>query len=255
MKLSDWIAQPNPIIISWKVGRTGASAMTRILYSLCGADESRPFSPHCWKVVQALHHKGLDFVEKPTPFTQIPSIEGGFSKTVPILRDGNELIRDSFEIALYLEDRYPDRPTLFGGEGGKALSRFVERFSQTIVHPMVTNIAVADIHDMLDETDQVYFRGTREAFLGRRLEDVKAERAAVIAEFPAKLEPVRQTLKYQDFLGGDGPLFADYILFGALQWMRVTAGTKVLADDDPVGLWFERCLDLHDGAGRRVTAA
>src|SRR6218665_3785804 len=100
-------------------------AMTRILYSLCGADESRPFSPHCWKVVQALAHKGLDFIEKPTPFTEIPTLENGFSKTVPILRDGNELIRDSFDIALYLEERYPDRPTLFGGEGGKALSRFV----------------------------------------------------------------------------------------------------------------------------------
>lgn len=229
--------------------------MTRILYSLCGSDERRPFSPHCWKVVQALHHKGLDFVERPTPFTQIPALENGFSRTVPILRDGNELVRDSFEIALYLEDRYPDRPTLFGGEGGKALSRFVERFCQSIVHPMVTNIAVADIHDMLDETDRIYFRTSREAFLGRRLEEVKAERDAVIAEFPARLEPVRQTLRYQDFLGGDGPLFADYILFGALQWMRITADTKVLAEDDAVALWFERCLDLHDGAGRRVTAA
>lgn len=229
--------------------------MTRILYSLCGADESRPFSPHCWKVVQALHHKGLDFVEQPTPFTRIPALENGFSRTVPILRDGNELVRDSFEIALYLEDRYPDRPTLFGGEGGKALSRFIERFSQSIVHPMITNIAVADIHDMLDDEDRAYFRSSREAFLGRRLEEVRAERDAVIAEFPLKLEPVRQTLKYQDFLGGEGPLFADYILFGALQWMRITAGAQVFAEDDPVGLWFERCLDLHDGAGRRVAAA
>jgi len=229
--------------------------MTRILYSLCGADESRPFSPHCWKTVMALRHKQLDFVEKPTPFTEIPTLENGFSKTVPILRDGNELIRDSFEIALHLEETYPDRPTLFGGEGGKALSRFVERFSQTIIHPAVTNIAVADIHDMLGETDQVYFRKSREAFLGRTLEEVKAGRNAEIAAFAAKLEPVRQTLKYQDFLGGDGPLFADYILFGALQWMRITAGTKVLADDDPVASWFERCLDLHEGIGRSVTAA
>jgi glutathione S-transferase len=147
--------------------------MTRILYSLCGADESRPFSPHCWKVVLALKHKGLDFVEKPSPFTAIPSLEDGFSKTVPILRDGNELVRDSFEIAVYLEDRYPDRPTLFSGEGGKALSRFVERFSQTIVHPAITAIAVADIHDMLDETDQRYFRATREKMLGRSLEDIR----------------------------------------------------------------------------------
>ncbi|WJH39560.1 glutathione S-transferase family protein [Aliirhizobium terrae] len=228
---------------------------TRILYSLCGADESRPFSPHCWKVVLALKHKGLDFEERPTPFTRIPQLENGFSKTVPILRDGNELIRDSFEIALYLEERYPSRPTLFGGEGGKALSRFVERFSQSIVHPAITGIAVADIHDMLDETDQIYFRTSREKFLGKTLEDMRSGRDSAVSAFAAKLEPVRQTLAHQDFLGGDGPLFADYILFGALQWMRITTGAKVFAADDPVGVWFERCLDLHDGVGRSVTAA
>lgn len=228
---------------------------TRILYSLCGADESRPFSPHCWKVVLALKHKGLDFIEKPTPFTQIPTLENGFSKTVPILRDGNELIRDSFDIALYLEERYPNRPTLFGGEGGKALSRFIERFSQSIVHPAIVGIAVADIHDMLDETDQVYFRSTREKALGRTLEEFREERQAAIAAFAAKLEPVRQTLAFQPFLGGEAPLFADYILFGALQWMRITAAAEVFAADDPVGNWFERCLDLHEGVGRSVTAA
>ncbi len=228
---------------------------TRILYSLCGADESRPFSPHCWKVLLALKHKQLDFIEKPTPFTQIPDLENGFSRTVPILRDGNELIRDSFDIALYLDERYPDRPTLFGGEGGKALSRFVERFSQTIVHPAIVGIAVADIHDMLGEPDQAYFRASREKMLGKSLEDLRAGRQAAITGFAARLEPVRQTLAYQDFLGGDGPLFADYILFGALQWMRVTSAARVFAEDDPVGRWFERCLDLHDGVGRSVTAA
>lgn len=229
--------------------------MTRILYSLCGADERRPFSPHCWKIVLALRHKGLDFIEKPTPFTEIPSLENGFSKTVPILRDGNELIRDSFEIALYLEETYPNRPTLFGGEGGKAMARFVEGFSQMAVHTAVTRIVVKSIHDMLEEKDQVYFRESRETRLGRTLEEVDAGRQAEIAAFAARLEPLRHTLKYQEFIGGDGPLFADYILFGALQWMRVTTGAKVFADDDPVGTWFERCLDLHDGVGRRVTAA
>jgi glutathione S-transferase len=229
--------------------------MTRILYSLCGADESRPFSPHCWKVVLALHHKGLDFVERPSPFTKISEIEGGFSKTVPILRDGNELIRDSFDIALYLEDKYPDRPTLFGGEGGRALSRFVERFSQSIVHPAISQFAVPHIHDMLGETDQVYFRASREKLLGKTLEEMRASREAAVTAFAVKLEPVRQTLGHQAYLGGDAPLFADYILFGALQWMRITTGAQVFANDDPVKAWFERCLDLHNGVGRSVTPA
>jgi glutathione S-transferase len=255
MNSSDWITATFAIIIVVRSEARELTMTTRILYSLCGADEARPFSPHCWKVVLALKHKGLDFIEKPTPFTQIPTLEDGFSKTVPILRDGNELVRDSFEIALYLEERYPDRPTLFGGEGGKALSRFVERFSQSIVHPAVTGIAVADIHDMLGETDRVYFRETREKMLGKSLEDLRSARDAAMAGFSAKLEPVRQTLAYQAFLGGDGPLFADYILFGALQWLRITSTSDVFAGDDPVGQWFERCLDLHEGVGRSVTPA
>ncbi len=62
-------------------------------------------------------------------------------------------------------------------------------------------------------------------------------------------------LKFQPFIGGEGPLFADYILFGALQWLRVAAGLAMLASDDPVMAWFERCLDLHESRGRTVTAA
>ncbi|MCF6370581.1 MULTISPECIES: glutathione S-transferase family protein [Rhizobium/Agrobacterium group] len=229
--------------------------MTRVLYSLCGKDETRPFSPHCWKVSLALAHKGLDYVERPYPFTAIPTIEDGFSKTVPILRDGDRLVRDSFDIALYLEETYPDHPTLFGGEGGKALSRFVESFSQMILHMPVTKMAIMHIHDMLDEGDQAYFRQSRLERLGKSIEEVAAEGEAERAAFAARLEPVRRTLHFQPYLGGERPLFADYILFGALQWMRVTAGTPPLAEDDSVMQWFERCLDLYDGLGRRVTAA
>ncbi len=200
----------------------------------------------------ALAHKGLDFVEKPVPFTEVPKIENGFSKTVPILRDGQLLVRDSFDIALYLEDTYPDRPTLFAGEGGKALSRFVEGVSQTLVHPVLSKLAVKNIHDMLAETDQVYFRESREQYLGRKLEDFEAEREAETEVLSARLQPLRHMLKFQPFLGGDGPLFADYILFGALQWLRITTGLAALRADDPVSLWFERCLDLHGAVGRAV---
>ncbi|MCO5730751.1 glutathione S-transferase family protein [Rhizobium sp. SSA_523] len=226
--------------------------MTRILYSLCGRDANRPFSPHCWKVSMALAHKGLDFSEKPVAFTEIPKLENGFSKTVPILRDGEHLVRDSFDIAVYLEEAYPDRPTLFGGEGGKALARFVEGFSQMVVHPLLTRLAVKDIHDMLAKPDQDYFRESREARLGRRLEDVAGERSEALAMLSTQLEPMRFALKFNPFLGGETPLFADYILFGALQWARVTTGQALLPADHPVSLWFDRCLDLYDGFGRKV---
>ena len=66
---------------------------------------------------------------------------------------------------------------------------------------------------------------------------------------------MRQTLSFHPFLGGEAPLFSDYIVFGGLQWARVISPIKLLADDDPVSAWFERCLDLFEGAGRKVPAA
>ena len=229
--------------------------MSRTLYTLCGADSARPFSPHCWKSVMALRHKGLDFDEVPLPFTGIPGVESGASKTVPLLRDGEHLVSDSFAIALHLEEAYPERPSLFRGEGGKALARFVEGYSQTVLHPAITRIALLDIHGMLAPQDQDYFRASREDRFGKPLEAVAPDRAAEIAAFPAKLEPLRHMLKFQPFLGGDAPLFADYIVFGALQWLRIVAGPVPFLPDDPVSDWFERLLDANDAIGRSVTAA
>jgi glutathione S-transferase len=229
--------------------------MTILLYDLVGADAARPFSPHCWKAKMALAHKGLDFETAPTPFLNVPKVEDGVSKTVPVIRDGNRVVADSFAIALYLDEAYPDRPTLFAGEGGKAMARFVERWSQTILHPFKTKAAVAEIHSRLGPRDQVYFRQSREAFLGKTLEDAAAGREAGVQAYRASLQPLRSMLSYQPFIGGQSPLFPDYIVFGAFQWMRITSTFRFLEEGDPVAEWFERCLDLHGGIGRKVPAA
>lgn len=229
--------------------------MTILLYDLVGSDPARPFSPHCWKAAFALAHKGLAFESVPTPFTAVKGVEGGVCGTVPVIRDGERVVGDSFAIALYLEETYPDRPSLFEGEGGKAAARFIERWSQLTVHPFLGAAALMDIHDRLAPEDQAHFRTTREARFGRPIEDVPADRDSHLQGFRAKLEPLRSMLTYQPFIGGDRPLFADYIVAGAFQWLRVISPYRVLSDDDPVGVWFERCLDLHGELGRRVSAA
>ncbi|WP_419910604.1 glutathione S-transferase family protein [Hoeflea sp.] len=229
--------------------------MTITLYELTGRDTARPFSPHCWKTVMSLAHKGLDFVRSPVPFTGVPEVENRLGKTVPVLRDGDTVISDSFEIALYLEKAYPDLPTLLGGEGGIALSRFIESWSLTQIHTAIGGRLLLDIHAMLEPKDQAYFRQSRETRFGKPLEDVVEASAGRAGEFAARLEPLRIMLKQQPFIGGEGPLFADYIVFGAFQWARVCSAEQLLESGDPVADWFERCLDLHHGAGRAIAAA
>jgi glutathione S-transferase len=229
--------------------------MTIVLYELCAADRNRRFSPHCWKVRMALAHKGVLFETRATPFTRIQEIGSGFSPTVPVIEDGGRLIRDSFDIAVYLEETYPDGPSLFHGEGGRASARFVESFALTVVHPRLLTLIVKDINDRLGPADEVYFRKTREERLGRTLEAVQADRDDRLPAFREALKPLRHLLGRQPFLGGVAPLFADYILFGPLQWARVISPFKLLDPGDPVAQWFERCLDLYGGEGRKMAAA
>ncbi|RWP05012.1 MAG: glutathione S-transferase family protein [Mesorhizobium sp.] len=229
--------------------------MTILLYDLVGRDGARPFSPHCWKATMAIAHKGLDISTVPTRFLEVPTVEGGVSKLVPVIRDGEKVVADSFAIALYLDEAYPERPTLFCGDGGKAMARFVERWSQLTIHPYVTTAAIMDLHAMQDEANAAYFRQNREQRFGKRLEEVVAARDAGLGAFRASLEPLRSMLAYQPFIGGQSPLFADYIVFGALQWARIASPYRLLDDSDVVAQWFERCLGLHDGLGRTVAAA
>lgn len=229
--------------------------MTILFYDLVGSDAARPFSPHCWKVAMALEHKGLDYRAVLKRLVEVPEIEGGVSKTIPVIRDGDKVIPDSFAIALYLEEAYPEQPSLFEGPGGMAHARFIERWSQLTLHPYISAAALTALHAMQDDENAAYFRKSREARFGRPLEEVTASRDASLASFRASLEPLRSMLSYQPWIGGEQPLFADYIVFGALQWARIATPYQLLEAADPAAEWFERCLDLHGGKGRSITAA
>jgi glutathione S-transferase len=69
----------------------------------------------------ALTHKGLAFETIPWRFTEKSKVAFAAPERVPVIVDGERPIADSSKIAVYLEDNYPDRPSLFGGSGGRAL--------------------------------------------------------------------------------------------------------------------------------------
>ena len=135
------------------------------------------------------------------------------------------------------------------------MARLIERWSQLTIHPYVGSAIMMDIFNLARDDDKAYFRENREGKFGKKLEDIPAGRDERRSAFAKSLEPLRDMLNYQPFIGGDVPLFADYIVFGAFQFGRVVSPFKVLDDDDVVADWFSRCLDLHDGAGRSVSAA
>jgi len=225
--------------------------MSLKLFELVGTDETRPFSPFCWRTRMALAHKGLSAASIPWCFTDKAAIAPHQSEKVPVLLDGETSVADSWAIANYLEDRYPDRPSLFGGEGGRAMGRMINWWGDVIVIGGMFPLIVADIPGHLRPVDAAYFRESREARFGKPLEEVVAGRDQTVAGFRKTLDPMRLTLRTQSYLGGDAPNYADYIVFGAFQWARVVSPFKLLVEDDPVYAWREKLLDAFDGMARK----
>ncbi len=221
------------------------------LYELVGIDEARPFSPFCWRTRMALAHKGLPAESIPWRFTEKGAIAPHSSEKVPVLIDGETAVANSWTIANYLEDTYPDRPSLFGGEGGRAMGRMMNWWGDVTVVGGMFPLIVADIPAHLKPVDAVYFRKTREARFGKPLEEIVMGRDKSVEGFRKALDPMRLTLKTQAYLGGQAPNYADYIMFGAFQWARVISPFKLLAADDPVYAWRERLLDAFDGMARK----
>ena len=222
------------------------------LYDLCSADRDHRFSPACWRTKMALEHKGLAYQTVPTLFSEIRDVEGGGQKTLPVLCDDDTVVRESFEIAVYLEKAYPDRPSLFRGEGGIKTAQFMHWWTNATVDRQIVQFSILDIYNALHEKDKDYFRKSREERFKRPLEQVQDRSEATVARFRESLLPLRLTVRKQDFIGGDSPIYADYCVFGSFQWGRMVSDFASLEADDPVALWFERCLDLFDGLGRKA---
>jgi glutathione S-transferase len=225
--------------------------MSLKLFELVGTDETRPFSPFCWRTRMALAHKGLSAASIPWCFTDKAAIAPHKSEKVPVLLDGETSVADSWAIANYLEDRYPDRPSLFGGEGGRAVGRMINWWGDVTVIGGMFPLIVADIPGHLKPVDAVYFRESREARFGKPLEEVTAGRDKSVGGFRRAIDPMRLTLRTQPYLGGETPNYADYIVFGGFQWARVVSPFKLLAEDDPVYAWREKLLDAFDGMARK----
>ena len=212
------------------------------LYDLAGAEPERRFSPYCWRTKLALVHKGLAVETIPWRFSDKSMIAFSGQGRVPVLVDGDRVVSDSWAIATYLEETYPDRPPLFGGPSAMAISRFVNCWADGVLAPAIARLLAMDIFAHLHERDRTYFRASLEQRFGMSLEAANANRETEVTGFRQSLEPMRLMLGSQAFFGGDAPTYADYIVFGLFQWARCISDFGLLTIDDPVTAWRGRIL-------------
>ena len=212
-------------------------------------------SPWCWHARMALAHKGVEPEIRQHGFTDKSDLEAAGGKTFPhmVEADGTGF-DDSMKIVLRLEEAIPD-PALFPGGGpGRASYYFMHRHIQLSAFPALATLVVPDIPSMMDGDDLEYFVSSRETRFGKPLEDLRKDRDAALASLDTALDPFRRAMQEGGFVAGDAPAMADYLLFGALQWARVSGKEAVIGADDAIAVWMEKMLDLHGGLGRSVPA-
>lgn len=216
----------------------------RLLYELATADGAS-ISPYVWRSKFALGRKRLPYRSCPIGFTDIAAVGPGSFRSVPILRDGDEWIGDSWDIADHLDRTYPDVPPIFRSRGERGNARFFEKWMSVEVISRLTRVCVLDIHDRLKAEDRAYFRESREARLGQSLESLHEDRLTQVPLLCAVLQPLRSSLEQQPFIGGECPTYSDYIGASSFIWAGSVATLQILKPDDPILLWLNRCLSLH----------
>ncbi len=224
------------------------------LYELVGKDRTQGFSPYVWRIRMAIAHKGLDVEMVPLIFTEIADFKETEAKTVPILEHGGKFISDSWTIANYLEENFPDTPSLFGDKTGQVYANFFNYNSfYNVLIPMFQAL-VYDIFQVIDPKDQAYFRSTREATLGKSLEEAAEHQDEAIATLRRQFWPYNQILRNQPYFNGYEPAYVDYIMYGLFQWAKGVSPATLLKEKDALYDWRTRMDDLFDGLGQTIKA-
>jgi hypothetical protein len=83
-------------------------------------------SPFVWATKYALKHKGFDLEVIPGGFTKIPERTGGMTERLPAIVDDGKWVLDSWGIVEYLDETYPDRPTLIPHPSVAAMTRALD---------------------------------------------------------------------------------------------------------------------------------
>jgi glutathione S-transferase len=130
---------------------------------------------------------------------------------------------DSSAIAQFLESTYPEPAVPLTSE----LGREIEIKSRSIIGRTLSGSIMPREINILPPRSQEYFRRTREASIGRRLEDVldlnKEEEnwLAIDGELRAVGELMRTNKAEGPFVLGARPTYTDFFIAGALQSARM----------------------------------
>ncbi|TBU53652.1 hypothetical protein BD310DRAFT_859839 [Dichomitus squalens] len=165
------------------------------------------------------------------------SADGTPLYTLPAIYDPNTktAVSDSGKIARYLDKTYPDTPKLIPAELDVLTAAFEDAFSAAIPRPDYAPIIIPGAFNILRPGSQPYFRQTREAALGAKLEDLAPPGSETRANLWAKVR--KDAIKVNAWYEADGNkdktfvlgahagvTYADVIVAAFFAWFKKSLG-------------------------------
>ncbi|PIL22627.1 hypothetical protein GSI_15318 [Ganoderma sinense ZZ0214-1] len=224
-----------------------------IFYDIPSTAKGVAWSPNTWKTRYTLNIKGIPYTTVWVEYPDIAALcqkigagptakkgDGSPLYTLPAIFDPNTqtALADSAKIARYLEATYPNAaPRLIPAE----LDVFIAAFQDAFWGALGTGYAPVIIpaaFDVLCEGSKPYFRQTREARLGGKLEELAPPGSEARGQVWAHLKKATGKIaawyegaaggKERIFVLGDGAsvTYADVVVAGFFVWFKVCLGEE-----------------------------
>ncbi|KAJ7174110.1 hypothetical protein C8R43DRAFT_977118 [Mycena crocata] len=215
---------------------------TITFYDIPSTLANKAWSPNTLKTRYALNFKGIPYKTIWVEYLDIEPLckeigatptrnkpDGRPHYTLPVIQDTSTgaVISDSTKIAEYLDATYPDTPRLMP-KGTIALHRAFEETAQSLLVPALYPYCLPGTTATLNPVSAAYFRTTREALIGKTMEDMqpKGEDHVVLWQ---KLQDafgkvdgwVRANGEGSNYLGGDTVCYADMWVAAYVWWIKV----------------------------------
>jgi len=250
------------------------------LYDLAPSPTStRYYSPTTWKTRLGLLHKNVKFETIPINFLdlrgELVTRSGQPNITVPALElpDGT-FIYDSFRIAEWLDDAYPDAPSLFTGDGKSSREAHPDHVATGKTYARLIDLGLgasksewAVWYDLffpqLDqqitgEEHRAYF--TSDARLGTQgyQKLLALDRQELVRRAIMNVQPLVQTLRERpgQYFQGTHPGQVDYIIFGRYAYCRMLDQelTKQIWDNQgqEISHWIRNLSQAFDGHAHKL---
>ncbi|KAG6380692.1 hypothetical protein JVT61DRAFT_5069 [Boletus reticuloceps] len=175
--------------------------------------------------------------------------DGSTVYTLPVLSGPNTgaLITDSWAIAVYLDETYPEKPAF--PKGSRGLIRSFDSAVGALLRASL-EFSLLRSSQILNERSKKFFINAREAFLGEKVDKWSPEGPKRNAHWEALEQKYYGSAKiwYEEIEGkwvmGDTFSYADIIIAANSFWFK-----KVCRDDE-----WKRIASLHDGRWNKLLA-